>query len=380
MPKRLFVLTLALVFLTLSCQKGDHKAKEELPTQTVKAKLYQVRPYPVAEYREFVGQVCPKEKITLAARIPGYVRQVLVDEGDTVSPGEVLLRLDDRELKADIEALLAEARALEKEREALISRLDYAKANFKRFEALFKEKAATKDEYEQARAQYLSLAAQKEALLAKQAAIKAKITKVKNLLSYTEIKAPLRAKVVKRLVSQGTMATPGTPLLVLEGLSSFRFCVSLDEGLLNQVDPRGKYLVSFPALKKTLTLSVLAVVPRVDPKAKTFLLKLKLPEGNFVSGLLGRLYFPVGTKEKLLIPKEAIFYRGDLAGVYLVDEKGIAHFQVLRLGDAYVKEGPQFKPAFPEAQTLYFEVLSGLKSGARIVLEPEKVKDGTKVI
>ncbi len=378
MASRVLILVMALVFLACGCQKEKHLPKET-KSEEIKAEIYQVRPYKIFSYRIFPGEICPKEKITLAARIPGYVQQILVEEGQTVTQGEILLRLDDRELKAEIKALLAEARALGKEHQALVSRLNYAKANFKRLEALFKEKAATKDEYERARAQYLSLAAQKEALLAREAAIEAKIAKVKNLFSYTEIKAPARARVVKRLVSQGTMVTPGTPLLMLEGLDEFRFCVFLDESLLGKVNPNASYLVSFPALGKRIKLKVLAVVPAVDPLAKNFLLKLSLPQGNWPSGLFGQLYFPFAQEEKLLIPYKAIFYRGDIAAVYVVDEKGIARFQVVRLGKAYVKEDRAFKPA-PQDKGAYREVLSGLSPGERIVLEPEKVHDGAKVI
>ncbi len=366
--------------LLLSGCKGEYKPPQEKPRQ-VKAAVLKVKAFSVPQYRVFPGEVCAREQITLASKLSGYARQVLVDEGQLVRQGEVLIRLDDRDLRAEIKALQADLRSVAKERQALSAQRAYAEANFARFKRLFQEKAATQEELDRARAAYESLKAREEALKAREEATKARLAKVESLLAYTVIRSPARAVVVKRLVSQGSLVSPGVPLLVLDDLSAgFRFCAAVDESLLGKVKRGENLRVDFPARGQSLVAPVSAVVDKVDPSSRTFTLKLDLPQGKWPSGLFGRVYVPVGQSQKVLIPRKAVVFRGDLSGVYVLDQDHRARFRVVRLGKAYVQKGGVFSPAPSDTSTALVEVLSGLAPGDQIVLRVQKVHEGDQIV
>ncbi len=366
--------------LLLSGCKGEYKPPQEKPRQ-VKAAVLEVKTFSIPQYRVFPGEICAREQITLASKLSGYAREVLVDEGQVVRPGEVLIRLDDRDLRAEIKALKADLRSVAKEKQALSAQRAYAQANFERFKRLFQEKAATQEELDRARAAYESLKAREEALKAREEATRARLAKVKSLLAYTVIRSPARALVVKRLVSQGSLVSPGVPLLVLDDLSAgFRFCAAVDESLLGRLKRGENLRVDFPAQGQSLVAPVAAVVKRVDPSSRTFTLKLDLPQGSWPSGLFGRVYVPVGQGVRVLIPRKAVVFRGDLSGVYVLDQDNRARFRVVRLGEAFVKQGGVWAPAVSDEPKALVEVLSGLAPGERIVLEAQKVHEGDQIV
>jgi multidrug efflux pump subunit AcrA (membrane-fusion protein) len=83
------------------------------------------------------------------------------------------------------------------------------------------------------------------------------------------------------------------------------------------------------------------------------------------SGVFGKARFPVGEKQLLKVPQRAIFQRGQLTGVFIVDSTDMIRLRLIKTGKPY---GDQL------------EVLSGLNDGDRIVVEGvERVKDGDRV-
>jgi multidrug efflux pump subunit AcrA (membrane-fusion protein) len=103
-------------------------------------------------------------------------------------------------------------------------------------------------------------------------------------------------------------------------------------------------------------------VPSVDPLSRTFLVKVEIKDQSLKTGLYGRALLPKGEKEKILVPRMAIVEKGQLIGVYAVDDNGVITYRLVRTGKVYGEN---------------VEVLSGLKGGERIVVDGiEKVVDG----
>jgi multidrug efflux pump subunit AcrA (membrane-fusion protein) len=111
---------------------------------------------------------------------------------------------------------------------------------------------------------------------------------------------------------------------------------------------------------------VVEIVPAADAASRSFLVKIELPaQAHLRSGLFGRAYFPRGEREALAVPRSALVSRGQLQGVYVLDNARIATLRYITLGK-------------PNGEQI--EVLSGLQPGERLVASPGALElDGKKV-
>jgi multidrug efflux pump subunit AcrA (membrane-fusion protein) len=101
---------------------------------------------------------------------------------------------------------------------------------------------------------------------------------------------------------------------------------------------------------------VAQIVPAADPASRSFLVKIELPtDMRFRSGLFGRAQFSRGERQSLVIPRTAVVDRGQLQGVFVLDQNKLASLHYITIG----------KPSGTNV-----EVLSGLQSGDRLVANP----------
>jgi multidrug efflux pump subunit AcrA (membrane-fusion protein) len=101
---------------------------------------------------------------------------------------------------------------------------------------------------------------------------------------------------------------------------------------------------------------VIEIVPAADPASRSFLVKVELPSNPALrSGLFGRAQFARGARTALLVPRTAVVERGQLQGIYVLDQNRIAGLRYITLG----------KPAAQQV-----EVLAGLQSGETLVSDP----------
>ena len=168
------------------------------------------------------------------------------------------------------------------------------------------------------------------------------------------------------------MATPGAPFLSLEktgahSLPRGQVDVILPEAYIRNVHINQKVHVGIPAVsEKTFEGTVETIVPQADVKSRTFLLKVNLPEhASLKPGLFARVAVPVGVEQLLLVPSSAVVSQGQLRGVYLLNEKNIARFRLIRTGRTF---GDQI------------EIVTGIDAGARfLVSPPPQTVDGARI-
>ncbi len=112
--------------------------------------------------------------------------------------------------------------------------------------------------------------------------------------------------------------------------------------------------------------TVSEIVPTADQATRTTLVRLDLPASpQLRSGLFGRAWIPAGRRHAIQLARETVVERGQLQGVYVVGQDGIARFRLIRTGAT--RQGG-------------IEVLSGLTSGEQIVLRGvERVTDGARI-
>jgi multidrug efflux system membrane fusion protein len=150
-------------------------------------------------YLDYPGRIESIRSIALQARVSGYIDSQPASDGADVKSGDLLYRIDSRDLRAAFDQANAQG-----QRDA--ASLDYARANFSRGEELVKTGFVTKDVYDQR----ASAMHQAEAALAID---RAAIDAAKLNLGYTEIRAPFPGRLGRNLAAKGALVGPATGAL-----------------------------------------------------------------------------------------------------------------------------------------------------------------------
>jgi RND family efflux transporter MFP subunit len=347
----------------------------------VKAEIAPAEPVVQPLMYEAVGTVQARTAGTVSSKLMATVVEVKVKEGDRVKKGDVLVVLDPRQVGAQLEeaeAGLGEARKAEAAalaaRDAAIAGAEQAASEYRRVKNLYKEEAATRQDLEVAEARNKEAAAAvsraEAALDASRYRIKqaqASVMGVRVSRNDATVVAPYDGKIKEKMVEPGDLASPKTPFVVLEREGGFRVELTLPEAHIQRVRIGQKVLVTVPSLSESpLQGTVETIVPGADQKSRTFLIKVGLSEETYLrSGMFARVAVPVGEERVLLVPASSVVREGQLTGIYIVDEKGLARFRLIRTGRAYGDR---------------IEVVAGLREGTQFIVKPPpQLVDGAKV-
>jgi RND family efflux transporter MFP subunit len=117
---------------------------------------------------------------------------------------------------------------------------------------------------------------------------------------------------------------------------------------------------------KEIPGTISEVVPQVDPESRTFTAKVDLPAGGALrTGMFGRVLFPTGKEDLLVVPQKAISRVGGYDALYTVTADNVARLVMVTTGKEFGDE---------------VEILSGIEPGARVAISPlEKLVDGARV-
>ncbi len=283
---------------------------------------------------------------TVAAQIAGRVVELRFDVGDAVKKGEVIVRIDERAASQAVAASTAQVQ------EAQAS-LANARAQFERSKNLAAQKFISAAALERAETDYKAAQARVSSLIA--GAGQASTER-----SFATIVAPYSGVVSARHVEVGEMATPGKPLMTGFDPSSLRVVANLPQAQLAAIQAVNRAWVEVPALGRRIEAARITVVPSADPRTHTTRVRLELPAdvSGIYPGVFARAHFSTGRVTRLLAPRAAVIRRSEVTAVYVIDEQGAPRLRQVRLGTAGDAEG--------------VEVLSGLKPGERVALEPVK--------
>ena len=150
-------------------------------------------------YLDYPGRIEAIRSIALQARVSGYIDAQPAADGADVKSGDLLYKIDPRDLEAALEQANAQAQRDQ-------ASLEYAKANFGRGEELVKNGFVTKDAYDQRASSMHQMEAQ---LALDRAAIEA----AKLNLGYTEIRAPFAGRLGRNQAAKGALVSPRTAAL-----------------------------------------------------------------------------------------------------------------------------------------------------------------------
>ncbi len=324
--------TVATALVLAGCGRGKSDVTPALPappaagTATVTIKDTVI----TATY-DAAGVAEPLQRSTLSTRLMGSIVEVAVQEGDRVIAGQVLARIDARDLEArgaQVDASIAAAEATARD----------AQTQAVRFRALYADSAATKYQLDQAET---GLARAEAGLTGANASRR----ELDAIGAYATVRAPFAGIVTRRYLDPGAFAAPGTPVVELQDASRLRVSVSVPPRVAATL--RRGQSVEVRIEDRPAGAVVEGIVPA--PSGALYLVNALVdnPTGRFLAGSSATLQVPDGRRTALLVPAAAIVQEGDLTGVRVWSPRGVDR--------RWVKTG----------QTLggSVEVLAGLRAG-----------------
>jgi membrane fusion protein, multidrug efflux system len=286
-----------------------------------------------------VGSIKAIYETSVASRLAARVVEVNLKAGQRVKTGDVLVRLDDSDLRARLKQAQAEV-----DRARAVKAI--AESELRRITPLRKQNAASANEFERAETAVKTADADLER--AGQA-----VREAESLLEYATVKAPLDGIVVDKKVDVGDTALPGQVMARVYDPNSMQLVASVRESLTQRLRVGQPIGVRVDVLAKTCEGRVAEIVPESETGSRTFQVKVSGPcPPGIYSGMFGRILIPLDEEEVLVVPREAVRRVGQLELVEVADA-GRVQRRSVRTGRVIAGQ---------------FEVLSGLRPGEQVVV------------
>lgn len=308
-------------------------------TAAVPVEVTAVERRDIAAFLDTNGVLEAETEVDIVARTSGPIVELAVEEGQLVRKGQLLARIDDRELRSRAE----------------VSRVahDEAKLAHDRAKNLFEQGLISSEEFEQARSRLETTAAQLES--------------DRLQLAYTRVEAPFAGRVVVRYVNYAEQVSANTPLFRLSDFTPLLCPIQVPERELRRIvvgQPAYLTVEAWPG--ERFEARVQRIRPVVDAETGTVRVTLEIDaQGRLSPGMFARVFLQTETRQgALVVPKTALALESVGDTVY-VAEDGVAHRREVSLG-------------FREGDSV--EVLSGLEEGERVVVVGQQsLSDGTPI-
>jgi len=266
LKKQLFIVVLmGSLISVLGCsdqseggREKDQKGPSMFQTTQVKVENLSI------DYRT-TGTIVSDHRVDVASRTTGYIRKILVREGDQVKKGQALVVLDG----ADVEGAIRQvAASVDKAKSALKD----AQTDLDSFQALFKRGSVSENKL---RKVTLQRDIAKDSLREAKAALET----TQSQRQYTQITSPVAGVVVVRHKREGGLAAPAIPLLTVESSEGLLFETYIAEGQIKNINQGDEVVVVIDAVEKPMKGLVARIVPSADPLTRKSRVKVSLLEG-----------------------------------------------------------------------------------------------------
>jgi len=332
-PLRLILPVAVILLAGCSQHPADSAAASALPPVKVRLAVATAADRPALT--EVTGTIRPVQRAQLAAKVMGAITELPVALGQRVAAGDLLVKIS----AGEITARVAQAQA----------QFNVARRDLERERDLLGKGASTADMV--------------RGLEDRFAMTQAMVREAEVMLGYAEIRAPFAGVVARKFAQAGDLASPGYPLLELEGTDGFQVEVSLPDSLAAGLNLGAVFAVEVPAAGLGFNAPLAELSSAADAHARSVLAKLTVPAGTAVrSGQFVRVQVPGAPVRSLQVPVGALAVLGQMERVFVAGEGNRA---LLRL----VKSGATLGG--------HVEILSGLDAGERVIVNPPAgLRDG----
>ena len=316
-------------------------------------------PVPVIEYTVERGSIVAevmgtgtleaRVETTISPKISGRIEKVFVDQGERVSKGDVLVRLDDEELQQQVAIALANGEAadaaverLKTDRKRATAVFEQAQKGHVRIASLVRQNATSQDDLDKAtealavavagvaRAEAAITEGQKELVAAEKT-----LEYHRARLKETEIHAPFDGLIVKRDREPGDVVVPGSSMLTLISTDELWISTWVDETAMARLEENQQARVVFRSEPdRSYPGTVVRLGKEADRETREFVVDVRVLERakNWAVGQRAETFIAVAQKDDVLaLPARLLVNRSGEVGVFLNDD-GIATWRPVTLG------------------------------------------------
>jgi RND family efflux transporter MFP subunit len=354
MKKLNYIFIVGMISLFAGCGSEDQVEIHEIdPVKVTVKSVNVINQMPTVTAS---GRIEAANSANISTRMMGNITDVLVQPGDRVKRGDLLLTIS----SADLQAKQAQVRASVSQAK---SAYENAAKDYDRFKILHEKGSASKKELENITTRF-------DVAKAGLAAAREMENEVQAQLAYTNLRSPFDGVVANTFVKSGDLANPGMPLMTVEGTSDYEAAVMVPESQISKIQAGADADILIKSSNRKLKGKVKEVSPSGKNTGGQFLVKITLNETeNMMPGMFiqAQIHSISTTREagSPLVLKDALIHQGQLTGIYTFSTDSKAVLRWIRIGESVGDE---------------VEVLSGISEGEQYILQAEgKLFNGAKV-
>lgn len=266
--------------ISVNSKASSPKGPQRTATvMSVEGKVLQAEKF--AENLTLSGTLEANEEIEIRSEISGIVESINFEEGKKVSKGQVLFKVNDIELRAQLSQVKT-AQQL-------------ASENQRRAKLLLDKQAISQEEFDVSNADFESARAQADLIAAQ--------------LSKTTVRAPFSGTIGLRAISKGTYVTPSTPIAKLVNTSQLKLTFAVPEKYVSRMKVGTILTFTTSNSKEEHTAKIYAIEPQVDIATRTLRMRAiaENKEDKLYPGTFAYVTLPLETvNNALLVPTEAL--------------------------------------------------------------------------
>jgi membrane fusion protein (multidrug efflux system) len=294
----------------------------------------------------------PRQSVTVSSEVPARVLEIAIREGDPITEGSVMARLNERDIELQIEEAQS---AITKEQ------VDLAREQYERNQRLFKQGAVTRLQVDQTKNVFLNHDANYRTA-------QAKIRQLREQIAKAQIKAPITGIVVRKFANQGELLPVGAPVAAIENMDEMLVDVEVSDRDIVKIRQGQDVVATTDAFAgRTFHGVVDKVASAANPVSRTFNVQARIanPDLGLKSGMIASLRIVLENKQAVVVPGEALLSdQGSAAKVFAVRD-GSARLVDVKLGGRLDRD---------------VEVIQGLAEGDEVVIiGKDKLRDGQRV-
>jgi RND family efflux transporter MFP subunit len=325
------------------------------------------------------GYVVAQRKAAVASKITGRLVSLLVEEGSRVKAGQIIARLENEDTIASRDQALAQRKVAEANLEEARAEMNVAALTYDRNKRLLERQIISKSEYDNAEARHKRSQA---AVAAAEAAVSVSVAAIQGAtvaLDYSLIRAPFDAVVLTKSADIGDIVTPvgaatnaKAAVVTIADMSSLQVEADVSESNLGLIKAGQPCEIQLDALPDSRFAGVIhMIVPTADRSKASVMIKVRflgpdpriLPEMSAKVAFLSRTVKSGEEQARTAVHRSALISRGEKQALFLVQDD--------RVRENAVRTGESFGDMI--------EILDGAKVGDKVVLKPNRLKDGAKI-
>src|SRR5262245_55213362 len=322
----------------------------------------------VIDYVTVVGNLIGQATVDVVPRVGGRIESIPVKLGDRVTKGQMVTKIEDDQIKEQINQRLAslevnKANVTQRESDAKL-----AETVFLRMKAQYDRDLLSKQLLEDAEAKYNTAVSNVGVAKAQLVQTQSAVDELKITLANTTVTSPVDGFVSKRILDQGAFAGANTVILSVVDIGVVRMVANLVEKDVKRVQPGVSALVEVDAFPgEQFTGQVSRVAPVFDPATRTAPMEIEVPNPGFrlKPGMYARVKLTVDRRPNALtVPRGAIADIEGKRGVFMLENQ-LAKFHEVKTG---LQDNERV------------EILEGLTEGQKVVtVGTLALRDGDRI-